>query len=281
MADRFSKLGGVVRDLFGVLVSVALFGLVYLLPPDTSLSQVRQSGVLRVCVPPSYPPLVSGNPLAPGIDVEVVQAVARRLGLRVQLNPVAAMGQDWNPRQWRLTRAQCQLIAGGVVDTETTRSFLDVSPAYLETGWALLAVEPLSSLAGARVGVYGGVPGLDRVALSRFLRAQGATVTVVSSAADLERWLSAGRFDAAVTEALIARQIAYDRDWTVWWMPEPMPRHGIVLGMWRGDTTLKRAVVRALQDVERSGELVEILLRYELAPIRELCFECASAAKGQ
>lgn len=277
MGNRRLRLREVARDWLGVLLSVALIALVYLLPPDTSLSLVQQAGVLRVCVPTRYPPLVTGNPDAPGIDVEIVHAVARRLGVRVQLNPSSAMGLDWNPRQWRLTRAQCQLIAGGVVDTETTRSFLDVSPSYLETGWALVARETPASFAGLTVGVYAGVPGLDRVALSRFLRGQGATVAVVSSAAELERGLLAGRFAAAVTEALTARQMAYDMGWTAVWLPEPMPRYGIALGLWRGDTTLKRAVVRALEDVERSGELADILRRYELAPIGEFCADCGAA----
>ena len=38
------------------LVYALIFGLlagVYALPPDTSLSEVRKSGLLRVCMPPS------------------------------------------------------------------------------------------------------------------------------------------------------------------------------------------------------------------------------------
>ena len=61
-----------------LLPYVAIFGLlggVYLLPPDTSLGEVRKSGLLRVCMPPSYPPLVTGNAEAPGIDVELVTAL--------------------------------------------------------------------------------------------------------------------------------------------------------------------------------------------------------------
>ena len=255
---------------------MALIAVVYLLPPDTSLSQVREAGVLRVCLPTNYSPLVTGNPSAPGIDVELINAVAHRLGLRVQLNPNAAIAQDWNPRQWRITRAQCQVIVGGVVDSDVTRSFLDMSQSYLETGWAVVFDESLATFRSASIGVYAGVSGLDRVALSRYLRGQGATAVVVPTAQELVRGLQSGRFDAAVTEALIARQLAFDMAWTVEWMSDPLPRHTIVIGLWRGDTTLKRAVVQALRDVERSGELGEILRRYELAPIKESCTPCTA-----
>lgn len=45
--------------IFGLLAAVNL------LPPDTSLSEVRAAGVLRACLPTAYPPLVTGDPAAP------------------------------------------------------------------------------------------------------------------------------------------------------------------------------------------------------------------------
>src|SRR5436190_1466750 len=110
-----------------VLAYVLIFGLlagVYALPPDTSLAEVRKSGLLRVCMPPSYPPLVTGNPQAPGIDVELVSALAKKLGLRLVVSLNQAMGVDFNPRNWRVTRAQCEILAGGVVASPVTKSFL-------------------------------------------------------------------------------------------------------------------------------------------------------------
>ena len=56
--------------IFGLLAGV------YLLPADTSLSEVRRGGLLRACMPPVYPPLVTSDPSAPGIDVELLRALA-------------------------------------------------------------------------------------------------------------------------------------------------------------------------------------------------------------
>ena len=71
------------RDVVTFAGVFGLLGAVYLLPPDTALRQVRAAGALRVCLPPSYPPLVTGDPAAPGIDVELLQAIARDLGVRL------------------------------------------------------------------------------------------------------------------------------------------------------------------------------------------------------
>ena len=66
-------------------------------------------------MPPVYPPLVTSDPSAPGIDVELLRALAEKLALKLAITPNPAIGQDFNPRNWRVTRAQCEVLAGGVV----------------------------------------------------------------------------------------------------------------------------------------------------------------------
>ena len=250
------------RDVITFAGVFGLLGAVYLLPPDTSLRAVRAAGALRVCLPPSYPPLVTGDAAAPGIDIELLQAIARELGVRLVTVPNAAMGRDFNPRAWRVTRAQCEVLAGGVVGSPTTRSFLDTTPSYATTGWAWLAPRPVASLQDRRVGVMVGVSGLDRVALAAWLRAAKAQPAVVLDADELVQGLKDGRFDAAITEQLLATEIAAPLAWSVGWMPAQLQRYPVVLGLWKGDLTLKRAIVAAMARIEASGEMTAIMTRY-------------------
>jgi ABC-type amino acid transport substrate-binding protein len=101
--------------------------------------------------------LVTGNRAAPGIDVELLQALAKSMGVKLVVSPNPAMGQDFNPRNWHVTRSQCEVLAGGVVVSPTTKSFLETSPSYAQTGWALLAPKQPPDNAGRRVGVVTGV----------------------------------------------------------------------------------------------------------------------------
>lgn len=264
-----------------VVVAVLLAG-ANLLPPDTSLRLVQERGTLRVCVPTSYPPLVYGQRAEPpGIDVEVVREVGARLGLRVLFSENAAIGKDFNPRNWRVTRAQCEVVAGGVVATATTRSFLETTHPHLETGWAVVFPDGPRSLAGARVAFYAGASGLDRIALSSALRAAGSEVRIVSSAQDLERLLASGEVDAGVTESLLARQVAFDGGYEVAWVPGQQ-RSPLALGLWKGDLTLQRAVEDALAAMRRDGTLAAILARYELKEMTacEACLEAPVTAEG-
>ena len=244
------------------LLVLSLLGLVYVLPPDTSLGEVRGAGVLRACMPPAYPPLVTGDENAPGIDVELLRAVAREMRVELAIATNQAMGRDFNPRNWRVTRAQCQVLAGGVVASQTTRSFLDTTQAHAETGWALISPAPLDDWKDKRIGVLAGISGLDRLALSGLLRARQARVGVVQNADDLAKGLREGRFAAAVTERLLAEEIAAANGWKVEWMPAELPRYDLVFGLWKGDLTLKRAIVAALAKLGASGETRGIVARY-------------------
>jgi ABC-type amino acid transport substrate-binding protein len=252
-------------NLRAPLSYLLIFGLlagVYLLPADTSLGEVRRAGVLRACMPPLYPPLVTGDPDTPGIDVELLRAIASSLSLKLAITPNAAMGQDFNPRNWHVTRAQCEVLAGGVVASAVTRSFLDTSPSYAETGWAFVLPKPVADLRGQRAGVLASMSGLDRIALSRFLRDKTVDVTVVTNAAELASGLREGRFDFGVTEMLLAEQIAARDGWMAQWAPPELARLPVVLGLWKGDLTLKRAIVDELARLEANGETARIVARY-------------------
>src|SRR4051794_13060952 len=70
-------------DWPGWLFIAGLLVCVQWLPPDTSLAEVRRNGMLRVCMPPTYPPLVTGEPQRPGLEVELLRQVADRLGVQL------------------------------------------------------------------------------------------------------------------------------------------------------------------------------------------------------
>jgi ABC-type amino acid transport substrate-binding protein len=253
---------GLIRDTIGTLPILGLLAAVYLLPPDTSLSEVRHAGVLHVCLPPVDPPFVTGDSQAPGIDVEILQALARELGLKLAPVPEPAMGRDFNPRGWHVTRAACEVLAGGVVASPTTRSFLETSLPYAQTGWALLAPLPVAELHARKIGVFTPPSGLDRIALASHLRAAQVQPILVSSADALVAGLRDGRFEVGVTERLLAERIANRESLVADWLPGDLPRYPVAFGLWKGDLTLKRAIGSGLERLERDGTTAAILAKY-------------------
>ena len=61
---------------------------------------------------------------------------------------------------------------------------------------------------------------------------------------------------------LLAGSIASREGWTAEWAPPELPRFPLVLGLWKGDITLKRAIVDGLDRLQHNGEIARILARY-------------------
>lgn len=250
------------RDGAVIGVIVGLMAAVSLLPPDTSLQELRKGGILRACVPHENAPLVTTDPDHPGIDVEILQEIAGALELRLVLNPNAAIGRELDPRAWLISRASCHIIGGGIVTGDVMASFMQLTAPHLETGWTVLAPAPMpESLSGLPVGVYVGMLGRDRLALSRSLRAHGAEVIPVDTDRALAEGLQSGRFRAGVADTVLAGAIAARGDYATAWLSED-DHSSLAFGLWKGDLTLIRAVEQVLADMQADGRMAEIIAAY-------------------
>jgi ABC-type amino acid transport substrate-binding protein len=234
------------------------------LPPDTSLADRQKSGLLKLCVPQSFPPLVTGDPSAPGYDVELAGAIAAQMGLRLQINTLPSIGRDFNPRNWSLTRAQCDLIGGGVADSVQTRSFLQTIPTGGRTGWIGISPSGAMPEAGSAVAVLPGTSGLNRVELSTWLRSQQLRAQLVRTPTELAAALESGAVAAAVTERFLVAGLDLNQaNFQLFWLEAPgLAPVPMALGLWKGDQTLKRSVDEAMSVLASSGTIEALRVRY-------------------
>jgi len=252
--------------LINLGVIVLLLSAVSFLPPDTSLAERQKAGFIKLCVPVSYPPFVTGDAAQPGFDVELMTRIAEGLGLRLAVNTLPTIGQDFNPRNWLLTRAQCDLIAGGVADTLQTRGFLQTLPTGVETGWVAVSADGRLPEQGATIAVMPGSSGLDRLALSGWLRADGYVARPVYDLPALAEMLASGGAQAAILERFVADQLHQMLpDSVLFWPPQDKLMHyQMALGMWKGDDTLRRAIAAEMDRLATSGALAALQEKYGL-----------------
>jgi polar amino acid transport system substrate-binding protein/cystine transport system substrate-binding protein/membrane-bound lytic murein transglycosylase F len=195
------------------------------------------------------------------MEVELLQAIAGEIGVRFVANTITGIGQNFDPSVTPITHSQCAIIGGGMLDTAATRSFLDVSPPYGETGWVLLAKTAGTPIAGTAI-VLANVPGGDRVALSQFLRGQGVTVQLARSTDAVAEALGNGTANFAVLDALYARRLAGELGLVTEALPPPLGTHQLVFGLWKGDLTLKRAIEGAFHRLDSDGQLAALTAKY-------------------
>jgi len=253
------------RSAANIALIAVLLVAVSFLPPDNSLAEVQGTGALKLCVPESYPPLVQADPAAPGFDVELARLIAEELGVRLVVNVMPSIGRDFNPRNWGLTRAQCNMIAGGVADTVQTRNFLQTLPTPAETGWVGLSAGGATPAAGGTWAVWPGTSGLDRLALSGWLRETGVRARLVQSPAELRQLLESGEVDGAIMERFASTTIAMGDGYQLFWLPvDGFGRFRMAFGLWKGDQTLYRAVRAAMEKLDQSSAVYFIGSRYGL-----------------
>ncbi|RRH70303.1 hypothetical protein [Falsigemmobacter faecalis] len=236
------------RPLRDISLLAGFLAAVSFLPADTSLAERQASGQLRYCVADQNSPLIR-DPAAggPGPELRLMQAAAGRLGVQLRLVEVANIGRSFNPADWNLTRAQCDVLGGGLADSAANRGFMTLIPtgqqiALRRSG---TAEEPPP---GTKVGVFAGTAGLDRVRLSGFMRSRGWQPVPLRREADLRAWIAGGA--PAIFLSLTP-------------LPEGTAHHplaaeagevrDLVFGLWRGDTTFTRAFREAISQGGDAG----------------------------
>ncbi len=139
-----------------------------------SLASIRDRGVLTVCAHPDALPFSSQNPAQRGFQIELAEAIARRLGVQLQV--------DWIVFARHARRADCDAVMGSIVQSRggTSREAAEegdtdqrqngegiagephLTKPYASSGYVLVVstwtpdVPQLAELKGGRVGIEHG-----------------------------------------------------------------------------------------------------------------------------
>lgn len=224
-----------------IAIIVALLGAASFLPPDTAVSERKRAGTLRLCLPDATLPGTA--------EAEATAArAASTIGVHLVVNRLPAIGRDFNVRNWGLSRAQCDLVAP-VIDGAATRGLLQTVALGPAQGWMATETHPTAPGPGWRVGIYPGSAGLDRLQLSGWLRGMRAQVTVEPTPQTLAAALASGRIDAAITGSGTSVPVPGA---TSRWLtdlapgvPQTLGPQRLAVGLWKGEATLRRVVVKA------------------------------------
>lgn len=169
------------------------------------LDRIRAEGTVRVGVKADSPPfgeLRAGLRL--GFDIDIAEAVARRLGLRAEF--VTVTSADRIPR---LAAGEVDMVVASMTQTRARERQVDFSIPYFEDGPACLAkagsgIAGYLQLGGRRVGVAAG----SSTAASMARVAPEAILVELPAIADLLPALDAGQVDAIASDYLILRGLA-------------------------------------------------------------------------
>jgi polar amino acid transport system substrate-binding protein len=136
-------------------VRAAFAGLVLLLAAGlpsaeaSSLAEIRERGVFAVCAHPDALPYSSQDRVLPGFQLELAEAIARQLGVRLRL--------EWIVYTRHARRVECDATMGSIVksDGDAPRRGPRLTRPYLASGYVLVvpaAARSLEHLEDAKPG---------------------------------------------------------------------------------------------------------------------------------
>lgn len=222
-------------------------------------------------------PFVYEDPANPshliGFEVEIMEAIARRLGVRARM-----VQYNWSNLVPSLERGDFDIAMNGLEVTAERRERILLSEpyyVYAET-LAVRAGDPYRSvfdLAGKRVGT------LNQTYAHDILRMMPVEAVLYEGNSEPYDDLEHGRTDAVLLDNVIAdRYGCIPARPAVHCVPYDIARGSYAIGMRRGDQALKRAIDDVLAAMRADGELEQILRRARLWDHRQADLAVAAAA---
>jgi polar amino acid transport system substrate-binding protein len=236
-----------------------------------TLAQIRQRGELTWGADlQGGEPYVYEDPRQPdhiiGFEVDVMAAVARRLGVRSRMVQYA-----WSNLVPSLERGDFDVIANGLEATAERRERILLSEPYFIYAETLTVrkgsdVRSVFDLAGKRVGTLNQTYAHD---ILRML--YGDAAKVYEGNEEPYRDLELGRTDAVLLDNIIADRYGCTASHpTLTCLPYDVARGTYVIGVRKADPELKQAIDGVLAAMRADGELAQILQKAGLWDARQV-----------
>ena len=238
--------------------------LVAIAPAATArdLPEIRAQGTLRwggdlqggepyVFEDPEHPGAIIG------FEVDIVQALSRRLGLESRF-----VQTDWSSLIPALERGDFDLIVNGLEETAERRARIRLSVPYFVYGETLTVRKGapyarLGDLAGQRVGT------LNQTVAHDILKASPVETVLYEGQQEPYLDLAQGRTAAVLLDHVIAERYGCVLK-ELRCVPDDVARGHYVIGLAPDATELRGAVDTALSNMARDGELRRILTGWHL-----------------
>ena len=226
-----------------------------------TLAEVQSAGTITAATPAGGPPHGFLNPTSnrlEGIMVDVSEALAKRLGTKLDLSSVPFAGLIPT-----LTSGRVDLMSAPLFITEERAKVLDFSAPVYEWGEGLITgtrnantVKTFDDLKGTRVGVL-----VDSVQFNMIKDMPGTRVSTYPDYVTLLADVRAGRVDSGIVDPPSALyQIKTKNIPGVKMVEDYKPQRvwQVGLAVEKGNTALLEAVNKGLAEMKANGELKAI-----------------------
>lgn len=228
-------------------------------PADEAWARVKQTGVMRIAINPTYMPFDGLGSRGDffGIDVDLAKELARRLNVRAEF---VIAGYDSLYDALRVGQADATISALPIDPAKF--GLWAYSAPYFEAGQVMAKpIKPLGSSETPRVSIAVEF-GSEADAAARYLarRRENVTITYTLSTADALTAVAHGWANAAMIDGVSARQLLPKYpDLSI---SEQVTHDPYAIAVWGESMQLLQAINSTLTEMERDGTTQRIIMEW-------------------
>jgi len=196
-----------------------------------------------------------------GIDVDIANKVAAKLGKTLQVRDVAF---DSLPAE--LTAGKCDFVAAGMTITDDRKKNMDFSDSYFDAAQAIIVakgstIKGKADLKGKKIGVQQGTTGDDYCTKNY----KDTPPKRYNKGADAISDLISKRIDAVVIDDYSAQKFVAKNANQVQKLSDALTVEHYAIAVKKGNTQLVSTINGVLKDMKSNGELDKIINKYKSA----------------
>jgi len=224
------------------------------------LAKVKSSGEIKMAMSGQYPPFnfVDDKNQLTGFDVEIGQAVAKRIGIKG-----VPMSTAWDGIIAGLLANKYELICGSMAITEERLKSIDFSDPYYRSGAQLFvkqgsAVKSVADLTGKKVGVTLGTT------YEKWVRENisGADVRTYKGVPDMILEVNYGRIDGFITDKIVGALAIKQKGTPIALAGDLLYEEKMGIALRQNNPELKAAINDALAAMKADGTYKEISMKW-------------------
>jgi polar amino acid transport system substrate-binding protein len=227
---------------------------------DTSLKTVMDKGKLVLGLDDSFPPMGyrNDNNEIVGYDIDLAKETAKRLGLRLVLQPI-----DWNAKEQELNTGKIDCIWNGFTITDERAKAMAFTKPYLKNAQVVVVKKDsgymsLASLKGKKVGLQAGSSAADALEAAKDFRASLKDVIEFKDNLTALMDLDVKGVDAVVMDLIVANDNIKRSGKPYVVLSESLAPENYGVGFRKGDLALRDAVQKTLEAMAKDGTIAKI-----------------------
>lgn len=231
---------------------------------DDSLDKIKEKGEFVMGMDDSFPPMgfKGDDGELTGFDVEMAQAVAEHMGVKVNLQAI-----DWSAKEMELDAGNVDLLWNGYTITDERKEKVLMSEPYMENEQVIVVtkdspVNTLADLAGKKVAVQDGSSAQEAIDGNEELKNSIAEQIDFKDNVTAMMDVSSGQVDALAVDLVVANYYLAKQPDQFRILDETLAPEEYGIGFRKGEEAFKKAVEEALAEMKKDGTAAEISTKW-------------------